>query len=137
VRVRRAAAGDVPAIAALLGDLGYPVPDDRLAARLGRLPETTTVLVADDGGVVGMAAVDVRQGIEHEEPRGRVIAFVVRENARGRGVGRALMDAVETAAREAGSPDLHVTSGAHRGDAHAAYRALGFEQTGLRFGKRL
>ena len=60
VIVRRAAAGDVPAIAGLLGELGYPVPDDRLAARLERLPATTTVLVADDGGVVGLAALDVR-----------------------------------------------------------------------------
>jgi GNAT superfamily N-acetyltransferase len=137
VIVRPAAPGDVGAIAALLGELGYPVEHERLAARLARLPDTTTVLVADDGDVVGMAALDVRQGIEHEEPRGRLVAFVVREHARGRGVGRALLDAIEEAARAAGSPDLHVTSAAHRGHAHAAYLALGFEQTGLRFGKRL
>ena len=30
-----------------------------------------------------------------------------------------------------------VTSGAQRADAHAAYRALGFTETGLRLGKRL
>jgi hypothetical protein len=52
-------------------------------------------------------------------------------------VGRALQGAIEDVARAAGSPDLHVTSGAHRHDAHAAYLALGFELTGLRFGKRL
>jgi GNAT superfamily N-acetyltransferase len=137
VIVRPVAAGDVGAIAALLGELGYPVPDERLAARLARLPETTSVLVADDGGVVGMAALDVRQGLEHEEPRGRVIAFVVRGDARGRGVGRALMDAVEAAARAAGAVHLHVTSAHRRTDAHAAYLALGFEDTGRRFGKAL
>jgi GNAT superfamily N-acetyltransferase len=127
----------VPAIAALLGDLGYPVAADRLAARLAQLPASTTLLVADDGGVVGMAALDLRVYLEHDEPRGRVIAFVVREDARGRGVGRALMDAVEAEARAAGAPDLHVASGSSRHDAHAAYVALGFEQTGLRFGKAL
>jgi GNAT superfamily N-acetyltransferase len=95
------------------------------------------VLVADDGGVVGLAALDVRVYLEHDEPRGRVIAFVVGQDARGRGVGRALMDAVEAEARRAGATDLHVTSGAERADAHAAYRALGFTETGLRFGKRL
>jgi N-acetylglutamate synthase-like GNAT family acetyltransferase len=135
--VRRAAAGDEPALARLLGELGYPVARERLAARMARLPETTVVLVADDGGVVGLAALDVRVYLEHDEPRGRVIAFVVGQEARGRGAGRALMDAVEAEARRAGAADLHVTSGAHREDAHAAYRALGFEQTGLRFGKRL
>jgi GNAT superfamily N-acetyltransferase len=136
--VRRAAAGDEPALARLLGELGYPVDPERLAARLARLPDTTTVLVADnDGVVVGLAALDVRVYLEHDEPRGRVIAFVVGEQARGRGVGRALMDAVESEARRAGATDLHVTSGAQRADAHAAYRALGFAETGLRFGKRL
>jgi hypothetical protein len=86
--VRRAAAADVPALAGLLGELGYPVDPERLAARLTRLPETTTVLVADHGGVVGLAALDVRVYLEHDAPRGRVIAFVVGEAARGRGVGR-------------------------------------------------
>jgi GNAT superfamily N-acetyltransferase len=137
VKVRLAAPGDVPAIAALLGELGYPVADDRLSARLGRLPSSTTVFVAGDGGVVGMAGLDVRQGLEHEEPRGRIIAFVVRPDARGRGVARALLDAIETAARSAGAVHLHVTSAHHRTDAHAAYLAMGFSDTGLRFGKDL
>jgi GNAT superfamily N-acetyltransferase len=138
VTVRPAAPGDVSAIAGLLGELGYPVSPERLQARMARLPDTTAVLVADeDGDVVGLGAVDVRQGLEHEEPRGRLIAFVVREDARGRGVARALLAAVEAAARAAGAVHLHVTSAQHRTDAHAAYRALGFDATGLRFGKPL
>jgi GNAT superfamily N-acetyltransferase len=137
VTVRRATAGDVPALSRLLGELGYPVWAERLAARLARLPPTTTVFVAEGGGVVGLAALDVRVYLEHDEPRGRVIAFVVGEGARGRGVGRALMEAVEDEARRAGATDLHVTSGAQRAEAHAAYRALGFVETGLRFGKTL
>ena len=135
--VRRAEPGDVPAIAALLAELGYPVSDDALAARLGRLPDTTSVFVAEEDDVVGMAALDVRQGLEHEEPRGRIVAFVVRPDARGRGVARALMHVVEAAARAAGAVHLHVTSAHHRADAHAAYVALGFSETGLRFGKDL
>jgi GNAT superfamily N-acetyltransferase len=137
VRIRRAEPGDVPAIAALLAELGYPVADDALAARLGRLPDTTSVFVAEGEEVVGMAALDVRQGLEHEEPRGRIVAFVARPDARGRGVARALMQAVEAAARAAGAVHLHVTSAHHRTDAHAAYLALGFSETGLRFGKDL
>lgn len=75
--VRRAAAGDEPALARLLGELGYRAGAERLTARIARLPATTTVLVADDGGVVGLAALDVRVYLEHDEPRGRVIACVV------------------------------------------------------------
>jgi GNAT superfamily N-acetyltransferase len=136
--VRPAASGDVPAIAGLLGELGYPASVEVLEARMARLPDTTTVLVAElDGEVVGLAALDVRQGLEHEEPRGRVIAFVVRADARGRGVARAMLRAIEDAARATGAVHLHVTSAEHRTDAHAAYRALGFEATGLRFGKAL
>jgi predicted N-acetyltransferase YhbS len=136
--VRRAAAGDEAALARLLGELGYPVDPERLAARLARLPATTTVLVAEDGGeVVGLAALDVRVYLEHDEPRGRVIAFIVRSDARGRSIGRALMDAVESQARRAGATDLHVSSGTERVDGHAAYRALGFAETGVRFGKPL
>jgi GNAT superfamily N-acetyltransferase len=137
VRVRRAVAGDVPAIAALLGELGYPVAGDVMAARLERLPDTTTVFVAESDEVVGMAGLDVRQALQHDEPRGRIIAFVVRSDARGQGVARALLDAIEAAARAAGAVHLHVTSAHHREDAHAAYLALGFSDTGLRFGKEI
>ena len=67
----------------------------------------------------------------------RIIAFVVREDARRRGIARALLAAVEAAARAAGCEHLHVTTAHRRADAHAAYTALGFSDTGLRFGKDL
>jgi GNAT superfamily N-acetyltransferase len=135
VTVRRADPGDVAALAGLLGELGYPVAADRLRARMGRLPESTTVYVSDD--VSGMAALDVREGIQQDAPRAQIVALVVREDARGRGVARRLVAAVEAAARAAGCAQLTVVSGDHRPDAHAAYRALGFADTGVRFRKDL
>jgi GNAT superfamily N-acetyltransferase len=137
VTVRRAEPGDLPAIAALLGELGYPVEPERLARRVERLPPTTAVFVAAASEVVGLAALDVRQGLEHERPTARIIAFVVSEAARGRGIARALLATVEAVARDAGCERLHVTSAHRRTDAHAAYRALGFSDTGVRFGKDL
>ena len=62
---------------------------------------------------------------------------MVREDARGRGVARALLTAAESAARDAGCAHLHVTAASRRTEAHAAYRALGFADTGVRFGKDL
>jgi hypothetical protein len=49
-------------------------------------------------------------------------------------VAHALLDAVEAEARAAGCVHLHVTSSERPADAHAAYRALGFEDTGRRLG---
>ena len=135
--VRRAGPGDVPAIALLLGELGYPVESADLARRIERLPATTSVFVADTGEVVGLAALDVRQGLQHDAPSARLVAFVVREDSRGRGIARELAQAVESAARDAGCAHLHVTAANRRTDAHAAYAALGFSDTGVRFGKDL
>jgi len=137
VSVRHAGPHDVLAIALLLGELGYPVEPAALARRIERLPDTTTVFVADTGEVVGLAALDVRPGLQSDAPSARLVAFVVREDARGRGIARALLGAVEAAAREAGCEHLHVTAANRRTDAHAAYRALGFSDTGVRFGKDL
>jgi len=137
VSVRLAGPGDLPAIALLLGELGYPVEAVGLARRIERLPESTTVFVADTGEVVGLAALDIRHGLQHDAPSARVVAFVVREDSRGRGVARALVEAVESAARDAGCEHLHVTAANRRTEAHAAYAALGFTGTGVRFGKDL
>jgi GNAT superfamily N-acetyltransferase len=133
--IRRATPRDVAAMAVLLGQLGYPVEPDRLAARLERLPDSTTVFVTDD--VSGLAALDVRQSLQRDAPRAQIVALVVHEDARGRGVARELVSAIEEAARAAGCRQLVVVSGDHRPDAHAAYRALGYAATGTRFGKDL
>jgi GNAT superfamily N-acetyltransferase len=136
VKVRRAVAGDAAAIAALLGQLGYPAEPEPVRRRLERLE--AEALVADDGGaVVGLAAVQVMHVLEHDAPVARLIALVVRDDARRRGVARALLDTVEARARAAGCERLHVTSAERRTDAHEAYRALGFVDTGRRFGKTL
>jgi GNAT superfamily N-acetyltransferase len=64
-------------------------------------------------------------------------ALVVEESARGTGVGRALVAAVEQFAEAAGCERLSVTTHERRADARAFYTRLGLEQTGRRFGKSL
>jgi GNAT superfamily N-acetyltransferase len=135
VTVRRAESRDLPAMAELVSQLGYPVDPERLAARFERLPDSTTVFVTDD--VSGLAALDIRQGLQQDAPRAQIVALVVDEAARGRGVASELVGAIEDAARAAGCPQLTVVSGDHRPDAHAAYRALGYAATGVRFRKEL
>ena len=136
MEVRRAAPRDVPGLAVLLEQLGYPASLEALEGRLERLD--SDLYVADDGGeLLGLAALQVMHVLQHDAPSARLTALVVREDARGRGVARALVAAVESAARAAGCERLHVTTANHRADAHAAYRALGFEDTGRRYAKTL
>jgi N-acetylglutamate synthase-like GNAT family acetyltransferase len=136
VEVRRAASRDVPGLAVLLEQLGYPTSSEGLEGRLERL-DSDLYVAADGGEVLGLAALQVMHVLQHDTPSARLTALVVREDARGRGVARALVIAIESAAREAGCERLHVTTANHRADAHAAYRALGFEDTGRRYAKRL
>jgi GNAT superfamily N-acetyltransferase len=136
LRVRRASATDLPGLAALLGELGYPASPSELEGRLERL-DGDVLVASDDGEPLGLAALQILHVLQRDAPAARLTALVVREDARGRGVARALIDAVEAAARQAGCDHLHVTTANHRSDAHAAYRALGFEDTGVRYAKPL
>jgi len=94
-------------------------------AELGRL-----VLVAErDGEVVGMAHV-VPSGAANAPHRAEVQRVAVAEPARGTGVGRALMHAVEDAALERGLTLLWLTT--HDGtDACAFYEAVGYVKLGV------
>jgi N-acetylglutamate synthase-like GNAT family acetyltransferase len=136
VTVRPARAGDAAGITTLLGQLGYSTEAAAVRLRLERL-DAEALVAEDDGAVVGLAAVQVMHVLERDAPVARLTALVVHEDARGRGVARALLEAVEGRAREAGCERIHVTSAERRTDAHAAYVAMGFARTGLRFGKAL
>jgi N-acetylglutamate synthase-like GNAT family acetyltransferase len=140
VTIRDAARADVPAIAALLDQLGYPASEDSVAARLRRLGESGAdhLFVAElDGIVVGLAVIHVSRSLEYDEDAAKVSAIVVDERTRKRGVGRALMAAVEAEARARGCALLFLTTAERRADAHAFYGRLGFEETGRRFAKQL
>jgi GNAT superfamily N-acetyltransferase len=62
-----------------------------------------------------------------------IMALVVAARARGRGIGRELVDAAVATARDWGSTRLLVTTHVRRADAHAFYERLGFEHTGRRY----
>jgi GNAT superfamily N-acetyltransferase len=136
--VRDAGPDDAPAVAELLGELGYPISPREAAARLGRQGER--VLLAElDGRVQGLVALSVGSLIQHARPLARVTALVVRESARGRGAGRRLMARAEELARAAGCAGVELTSGlrAEREAAHRFYEALGYVRTSHRFWRPL
>ena len=137
--IRDAAASDADDIARLLDQLGYPSGSNAVQARLERLAIVgDRVVVAElDGQVAGVAHLQVSPALERERPAARIGALVVDEGQRGRGVGRALVQAVEGEARRRGCQLLVVTTAEHRGDAHLFYERVGLERTGRRYGRTL
>lgn len=140
VEIRQARPDDAAAIAELLAELGYPADAGSVRDRLGRLatePGVTVVVAAVDGDLAGLAGLRVENLIEHEEPAGRLIALVVSERHRRRGIGAALVRHIESEARARGCCRLVLTSADARAEAHAFYRRVGFDQTGRRFAMEL
>ena len=138
--LREATAADAPAIADLLTQLGYPTTEAQAAARLGRIlpaPDWVTLLVEEDGRVLGFGGLQVSASYEHDTPVARIVAMVVDEAARRKGIGAALVRALEARATDMGAGKIVVTSASRRADAHAFYEKLGYERTGLRFGRGL
>jgi GNAT superfamily N-acetyltransferase len=62
---------------------------------------------------------------------------VVDEGHRGHGIGHMLVEAAETAAREAACSRIEATSALHRAGAQRFYERLGYQRTSAHFLKRL
>jgi GNAT superfamily N-acetyltransferase len=132
--IRPAAPGDAQQIARLLTELGYPQTAADQRPRLERWAADPhgRVLVAPGGAgdLAGVVALSVVPYLEREGAIGRIVALVVDARVRGRGVGRALIDAAQREAELLGCVTLEVNTQRHRDEARAFYRRLGFaEQT--------
>ena len=139
LRVRNADAVDGEAIASLLAALGYEVTADELADRIGRMSRTgEPVLVAKLGdSVAGCLTWHVVPVLHRPKPVGRITLLVVAEEARRKGIGRALVEAAEARLRQRGCGMIEVTSNLKRKQAHTFYQRLGFERTSYRFARQL
>ncbi len=122
----------------LIADLGYERPAAEAAAAVAAIGAGERVIVADvDGVVCGFASAAVVPFFHDGSRRLRLTAIAVSPSHRGRGLARSLMSELERWGREQGSSLVEVTSAERRADAHAAYRALGFEEAPRRFTRRL
>ena len=128
VTVREATRSDAEAIGGLVGELGYP-NSSGVRARLGLWLEVPQrrLLVADQAGdVVGCLALTMTPRLESEKWWAQVVALVVAERARGRGVGRALVERAETLSHGAGCDAVIINSSRRRTGAAAFYARLGY-----------
>jgi GNAT superfamily N-acetyltransferase len=138
--VRPATPEDVPAIAALMTQLGYPSTPNAMRARMERiaaLPDYASFVAEAEGSVVGMAGAMVAVAYHQDAPFARLLSLVVDEAHRGHGAGAALVRAVEDWARARGAVSIHLTTGRQREDAHRFYAGLGYQDTGKRFFRTL
>ena len=138
--IRDATEADVAGLARLVGQLGYPTDEAAVSRRLARIlasPADRLFVAELDGEVVGLAGVHVSVSLEHDRDAAKVSAIVVDESSRRRGVGRALLDAVEAEAKARDCALVFLTTAERRQEAHEFYRRLGWEETGRRFAKTL
>lgn len=137
--IRPAAPDDAPAIAALLGELGYPAEPRAVIARMARLSAADDLVLVAQGadGPVAVATVHLVPLFHRDARLARITAFVVSARSRGAGVGRALLRACEAWAAERGAERAEVTSGDAREGAHDFYASSGFVREGVRFTKPL
>jgi GNAT superfamily N-acetyltransferase len=140
IRVRNAMPSDAPAMARLLGELGYPADTGAIPARLTAVESgggSTFLVVGLEDRVVGLASVAKLAALHVDAPVCYITALVTAPDTRGQGVGRLLVSAAEQWARAQGCIRLSVTSAEHRADAHAFYPRCGLPYTGRRFTKSL
>jgi len=134
--LREARPGDAGAIAGLLASLGYDVTEADAKRRLARLKKGgEPLLVAERGGVIGCLTWHITPVVHRPRPVGRITMMVVAEEARGEGVGAALVAETEARLKAAGCGLIEVTSNLKRLRAHNFYEKLGYERTSYRFAK--
>ncbi|MBV8371852.1 MAG: GNAT family N-acetyltransferase [Candidatus Eremiobacteraeota bacterium] len=134
--VRPATPGDAARVGALMEQLGYQVPADDIARRIGRDRCEREVFVAETGaGIVGWVAVCVEEGFV-EGRLAWVEGFVVDERARGSGIGARLLATAETWARARGCDAMRVQSNVIRERAHAFYARHGYVKLKTQFAFR-
>lgn len=121
---------DVPMVAGLSGQLGYPASPDQVARRFERiLPKQDHVLViAEDLGRAVLGWVHAYAVLSLEsEPYAEIGGLVVDHRHRRRGIGRALVAEVERWARGQGLNRMRVRSNVTREEAHRFYPGIGFD----------
>lgn len=138
--LREATASDIPALAALCGQLGYPSTPEQLAARLTRLagPEDCVLVAEMAGKVVGWIHVRGVCCVE-SDPNAEIAGLVVDESCRGAGVGSELVEAACRWATQHGYGEVRVRSNVIREQAHRFYERQGFRRlkTQIAFARRL
>jgi ribosomal protein S18 acetylase RimI-like enzyme len=132
ISIRRAGPEDAAAIARLLHDFNseYSEPTPGVEALTGYSRQLLergemTVLLAGDGPD-GISLIRLRPCVWTGGPEAHLQELYVVPPLRGRGIGRALLEATIAAAREAGATGLDLNTGETDTAARGLYESFGF-----------
>jgi GNAT superfamily N-acetyltransferase len=139
--VRRLTTDDAEAAADLCSQLGYPNSPDDLRQRIedtSRSADRVALAAVLDGQIVGWIDAAIERHLQ-SSACAVIGGLVVRDDARGLGIGRRLCLEVEDWARSQSIPVVRVRSQIKREDAHRFYLRDGYSKvkTSLVFEKRL
>ena len=140
VGVRRAETADAAALADLMTQLGYPTRASEMEMRMesiGADKNYATFVAVSEGKVCGMIGTVARYSYEHNDPGAKILALVVSDQMRGRGVGQALIAAAESDLAQRNIRRVAVNTHFRRTEAHEFYEKLGYTKNGFRLVKEL
>ncbi|MBA2176467.1 GNAT family N-acetyltransferase [Halobacillus locisalis] len=125
-----------------MGSLGYPTSEVEMNERLSHIlhnDDYHTVVYEQNDQTIGMMGMCFSHAYHSNASHVRIIAFVVKEEARGQGIGRMLIDEAERWAKYRKASSLILNSGNRedRKEAHQVYEHFGFEGKSTGFYKSL
>ncbi|HEY4778857.1 MAG TPA: GNAT family N-acetyltransferase [Solirubrobacterales bacterium] len=132
VEIRRAGPEDAGAIARLLHDFNseYDEPTPGVAALTGYarglLEEGEMTVLLGGSGPDAISLIRFRPSVWTGKPEAHLQELYVAPPLRGRGIGRALLEATMAAAREAGATGIDLNTGTTDTTARALYESCGF-----------
>ena len=139
-RIRAARIDDSALLLPLLHELGNPCTLQSMSAQLAIYAgcNTSCVLVVDrgDSSLAGLIAGHLIPLLHQPGNLGRITALVVAREVQGRGVGTALLVAIERWFAAQNCLRYEVTSGDQRAAAHRFYDSRGYVSDERRFIKR-
>jgi GNAT superfamily N-acetyltransferase len=140
VAIRAAEATDVDALADLMMQLGYETRAAEMQMRMEAIradKHYATFVAVSKGKVCGMVGTFTCYSYEHNSPSSRILALVVSEKMRGRGIGHALIAAAEKDLAQKNIQRVAVNTRFERKEAHEFYEKAGYVRNGFRFVKEL
>ena len=135
MKIRPATAADSPALLNLMRELyeheGIPFDRDVSASALGTLINTPALgevrLMQEDGEIVGYFALTFGYSLEFHGRFALLDEMYIRDEYRGRGLGREALEAVEAACRDRGIEALRLEVEQSNMHAQSLYRSSGFQ----------
>ena len=130
--IRPGTESDVPAMAPIIADWGYPSDEASIRGRLARLnrspDDVVYVAQASDGGIAGWIHASAHHNLASASFC-EISGLAVDRGYRKLGVGRALVASVTEWAKLRGLARIQVHSNVIRPEAHPFYERLGFTRT--------